>query len=260
MDNFTGRIAQLNADVRLKLALNSWREWGLPLTGRPSVLAMVDGGRTNRNFRLAAPGMGEDLLLRINHPDPLRLGIDRTLEREILDLTAAADISRPCLYWDPANRYVVFPWLEARQWTAADLACRDQLARLWPLIERLRSIRTQHARRSYHAYLQHYWDQLKNVATVDSSLEKRWRGFKPLLEAFDAAPWHVSLVHHDLIPANILDTGPRLYLIDWEYAAPGHPDIDTWYLEPERIEEPFIAELMGWINTLWEHLVRAERQ
>ena len=244
--------------TELDRALALWREWGLPLTGRPKVLQEVHGGRTNRNFRLTAPGMGEDLLLRINHPDPFRLGIDRTLEREIVDLTAAAGISRPCLYWDPANRYVVFPWLEARPWTAADLACRDQLARLWPLIERLRSIRTQHARRSYHAYLQHYWDQLKNVATIDNSLEQRWRDFKPRLEAFDAAPWHARLVHHDLVPANILDTGQRLYLIDWEYAAPGHPDIDTWYLEPERIEELFIAELMEWINTLWEDLVRTK--
>ncbi len=249
-----------NLDGELIAALNAWPDWGLGLTGCPQLLGPVKGGRTNRSFRVKATGLNKDLLLRLSHPDPSSLGIDRTMEREIVALTASASISRPGLYWDPANRYVVFPWLEARSWTAADLACPDQRARLWPLIERLGNIKIQRARRSYLTYMQHYWDQLGSVGTIDAALEERWRRFKPLLKAFDEAPWRERLVHHDLVPANILDSGQRLYLIDWEYAAPGHPDIDTWYLDPQRVEEPFIGELMGWINTLWERLTQNQRQ
>ncbi|MDZ7790835.1 MAG: hypothetical protein U5L08_10165 [Xanthomonadales bacterium] len=46
----------------------------------------------------------------------------------------------------------------------------------------------------------------------------------------------------------------RLYLIDWEYAAPRHPDIDFWTIDPDAVSEPFVAELMEWINDLWERL------
>jgi thiamine kinase-like enzyme len=253
-------VATLESGTALGRALALWAGWDLPLTGQPEILQEIKGGRTNRNFRLAAPGLGGDLLLRINHPDPVRLGIDRTLEREILRLTSAAGISRPALYWDPDHRYVVFPWVEARSWTPEDLACPKQRARLWPLIRRLRDIVAPRRRRSYLAYLQHYWDQLEKLGPIDRGLEERWRYFRPRLQAFDEAPWQEKLVHHDLVPANILDTGQRLYLIDWEYAAPGHPDIDTWYLEPERIEEPFILELIGWINTLWERLTQDNGQ
>jgi thiamine kinase-like enzyme len=248
------------AETELTTVIESWPEWDLPLTGRPKILDAIEGGRTNRNFRLAAPGLDHDLLLRVNHPDPVRLGINRALEREIIHLTAAAGISRSCLYWDPGNRFVLFAWLDARPWTPADLASSVQRSRLWPLIERLGEIKLDRARRNYHAYLHHYWTQLERTGATDGELDSRWRHFEPHLKAFDRSPWPARLVHHDLIPANILDTGQRLYLIDWEYAAPGHPDIDAWSIEPDLIHEPFVAELMGWINDLWERLIRAKAQ
>ncbi|MFW5815321.1 MAG: phosphotransferase [Wenzhouxiangella sp.] len=254
----TGRRPDHAPDLQLTAALDAWSEWGLGLSGRPTVVAALEGGRTNRSFRLAAPEL--DLVLRLNHPDPVSLGIDRALEREILGKTAAAGISRPFLHWDPDDRYAVFPWLEARSWTDADLASPIQRARLWPLLERLGEIELQRPRRSYRAYLLHYWRQLERAGLIDPALDSRWRQFQPRLVAFDRAPWQARLVHHDLVAANILERKDRLCLIDWEYAAPGHPDIDIWTIDPGAVAEPFIAEMMGWINGLWERLTRAQAQ
>ncbi len=247
-------------DSRLTAALDAWRQWDLGLTGRPEVVAAVAGGRTNRSFRLAAPGLDGHLLLRLNHPDPASLGIDRALEREILGKTAAVGISRPFLHWDPDDRFVVFAWLAARTWTDADLASPIQRARLWPLLEHLGEIELDRPRRHYQAYLNHYWRQLERFGAIEPELDKRWRQFQPRLAAFDRASWPARLVHHDLVPANILDCKDRLYLIDWEYAAPGHPDIDAWSIDPGSVREPFIPEMMGWINDLWERLTRAQDQ
>ncbi|MDT8408875.1 MAG: phosphotransferase [Wenzhouxiangellaceae bacterium] len=243
-------------EARLEQVLDGWREWGLPLGRRPRLVAPVPGGRTNRNFRLDAPGMEHDLLLRLNHPDPERLGIDRGLEHEILSLTAREGIGRRCCHWDPAARFALFPWLEARSWTLADMARPEQRVRLWPLLERLGQIRLQRPRRCYHAYLLHYWRQLEQAGRVEPDWVAAWQAFEPRLRSFAAADWPARLVHHDLIPENILDTGQRLYLIDWEYAAPGHPDIDAWSVDPGAAGEPFVAEMMGWINDLWERLAK----
>jgi len=240
---------------RLDQALAGWRAWGLDLSGRPEPIAVVPGGLTNLNFRLQTPGLEADLLLRLNHPDPARLGIDRGLEHEIVAATARAGIGRPALHWDPGHRFVVFEHLDARHWTAADFARRDQLARLWPLLEALAEVSIDRPRRCYADYLGHYWRLLEAGGGADAALRERWQAFAPEVEAFDRSGWSAALVHHDLIPANVLDTGKRLVLIDWEYAAPGHLDIDRWSIDPQRAGEPFVAELMAWINDLWARLL-----
>ncbi len=54
----------------------------------------------------------------------------------------------------------------------------------------------------------------------------------PRLEAIAAeletaqAPMPIVFGHHDLLPANWIDDGERLWLIDWEYAAFGSPMFD----------------------------------
>ena len=40
------------------------------------------------------------------------------------------------------------------------------------------------------------------------------------------APFRPVLCHNDLLPANLIDDGARLWLVDWEYAGAGHPLFD----------------------------------
>jgi thiamine kinase-like enzyme len=237
--------------------LHDWRDWPLALTGRPQVAAVVPGGRTNTSLRLVARGLEHDLLLRVHHPQSARLGIDREREREIVSATAGAGIGRPYLHWDRAHRFAIFPWLDGRAWTADDFADAGQRNRLWPLLERLRAMPLAQPRRRYTDYLDAYWNRLDPADRAAKTLRLAWQDFRPRLRDFDDAPWPACLVHHDLVPANVLECGGRPVLIDWEYAAPGHPDIDRYRLDPGLVGEPFVAELMNWIDRLWERLVRA---
>lgn len=250
----TDQPIRIENEAAIQSMLDAWQDWGLDLAGRPQLAGRVEGGRTNRNYRLEAPGIDEDLILRVNHPDPQRLGIDREREEAILTVTAKAGISRPVRYWDPGQRFVIFPYLPGRTWTDRDLEDDAQRARIWPLLERLHAIETAWPRRRYHDYVMAYWRALQRSGRLDAALESAWQAFEPELKAFDTSSWSARLVHHDLIPANILETEDRLYFIDWEYAAPGHPDIDRWTIDPDAAAEPFVAELMGWINALWERL------
>ncbi len=240
----------------LERALDTWQDWALPLSERPRVLGPIPGGRTNRSYRLRAPELADDLLLRLNNPFGIRLGIRRDEEALILEALATAGLTRGACYWDPAQRFTLFRHIDARTWSHRDLKDPLQQRRLKACLGAVREIVPSTPRRSYTAYLTHYWQQLVGTEQVDPDLERRWQRFLPELEAFDRSGWTPVLTHHDLIPDNILDTGQHLYLIDWEYAAVGHPDIDAWCLDPSAVQEPFIHELARWTNDLWERVVR----
>ena len=40
------------------------------------------------------------------------------------------------------------------------------------------------------------------------------------------APYVPTLCHNDMLPANVLDDGRRVWIVDWEYAGMGHPLFD----------------------------------
>ena len=238
--------------TRLERALSRWQDWPLALSHRPKIKEPPLTGRTNRSLRLEASGLEYDLVLRLHHPKSARLGIDRQQEKIAIQAAAEAGIARPALYWDDELDYSLLPYIEARTWTPGDFTNPDQRRRLWPVLDRLAQIKLPLPKRSYTDYLNHYWAVLELHNAVDANLRNRWAEFQDKVAEFDAADWPVGLVHHDLIPANVLDTGQQLILIDWEYAAMSHADIDLWSLDPASVKEPFIGHLMGWINRLWE--------
>lgn len=242
--------------ISLEAALATWREWELPITDTPHVLGPIEGGRTNRSFRLRAPGLGDDLLIRLNNPQSPRLGINREQEAVILDTVAAAGLTRGACYWSPRRDFTVFRHIEARTWGTDDFRDARQRRRLMECLGVAQVLAPGTPRRSYTAYLDHYWQQLEDAGAIDMALARRWWRFRDTLVAFDRTDWPAVLTHHDLIPENVLETADRLYLIDWEYAAVGHPDIDRWCLDPALVREPFIHELARWTNELWERIVR----
>lgn len=241
----------------LHQALSTWRAWGLPLSVQPSVEGLIPGGRTNRNYHLRTYGEGTDLVLRLNTRFAPRLGIRRTDEKVILQAVAEQGLAIAPLYWDPESRFTIFPYSEARTWSAVDFSDPRRRRQVWDLVEAAREIKPPTSVRRYSDYLMHYWQQLELADAIDSTLRHNWQVFYPELFAFDEQrDWAPKLTHHDLIPENILETEDRLYLIDWEYAALGHPEIDSWCLDPKSVRDPFLDLLARWTNDLWERLLQ----
>src|SRR5262249_19105478 len=74
------------------------------------------------------------------------------------------------------------------------------------------------------------------------------------------APFRPVLCHNDMLPANLIDDGNRLWLLDWEYSGAGHPLFDLAHVSaanslsmeqqsallsayPCRLPTPALAEL-----------------
>ncbi|WP_049722930.1 choline/ethanolamine kinase family protein [Gilvimarinus polysaccharolyticus] len=245
--------------AELQPILDNWREWPLAISAPPKIIGPILGGRTNRSIQIELPGIPEPIILRLNNRHSNALGIDRGAEAKILMCAANAGIAPAPLYQDPAQRFSLLPYLQARVWSHAELAQPQQRQRLFALLQQVRELKPATVTRSYHAYLSHYWQQLHTAKITDHTLTQLWAEFEPRLRQFDQQPWPRQLTHHDLIPENILDTGEHLYLIDWEYAALGHPEIDLWSIDPSLVQEPFIAELAHWTNLLWERVLTLPR-
>ena len=175
------------------------------------------GGLTNRNYLLR--GSLGTFVLRLNHQQPEALDLHRDYERAIHQAAADAGISPRVRvisadghYW--LRDYIPGESLDISALDADDLSMMaDTLKTCHQLI--IAGVPPMNVAAKAQHYLKHcpeaeqaaLTQQIKEVTGVSLS-----------------AP---TLCHMDPLPANwIRDTAGKLWLIDWEYAASGHPLLD----------------------------------
>ena len=147
--------------------------------------------------------------------------VDR--QREAMTARAAhvAGFGPAVEYAGPGVSVVAF--IPSRTWAAADLrAAPDRVGRL---------LKQFHTRMAHHVsgagFI--FWpfhvirDYAHTIAAGHSPFINRMSGFLDLSDKLEAAqiPLPIIFGHHDLLPANFLDDGARLWLIDYEYAGFG---------------------------------------
>ena len=217
----------------LQQTLANWQQWKPTrsvISAQPVVLRELTGGRTNRSFLV---GSGEvKAVVRINAPNSVSLGIDRQRERLILERLAPTDAVPKVLFY--ADNVLVTTFHEGRLWTDEDSRSGRQIALLNRLLLRIQAVEvSQLPRRNYVAYCQAYIDQLDS-AFATKGLQQT---ILTAAAAIDAADWRGVICHHDLVAENILVTEGGLIVLDWEYAAVGHPALDA--LRFHRTDRPF---------------------
>lgn len=247
-------------NTHLVRALATWREWPVALSDVPSIVCELTTGRTNRNYVLQCGR--EQYRLRLNATNADALGINRESERTILDALKPLACTPPILYFNRQSGFALLPYLEGRVWTAADMRDGRQVERLLELLARIQSQQVRVPVRDYYQYLENYLQQLKRAGypltlAEGAALEKfrsEWQRALP--------SWEPTLSHHDLIPDNILETDAGLVILDWEYAALGHPQIDQrsvelvaagWSASDQRLRDgDLVDQLIFWLTVLWE--------
>jgi thiamine kinase-like enzyme len=147
--------------------------------------------------------------------------VDRTREVAAARAAHAAGFG-PAVTW-AGEGVSVMAWVEGRTWTAADMAAApDRIGRL------LRRFHDEMpARVGGTAVL--FWpfhvirDYARTLAAGGSLFAADLGPRLALAARLEAAqvPLPIVFGHHDLLPANVLDDGARLWLIDYEYAAFG---------------------------------------
>lgn len=204
---------------------NFKRVEALPIWSGPVTFTPLGGGITNVNV-LADDGV---------HRYAVRLGDDIPIHHVMRfnELAAsraahAAGISPAVIHYQPG--ILVLDYVDGRTLEADDIADVAMLERILPLIVRCHRDIPGHLRGP--ALIFWVFHVVRDYA---ATLESGNSGYGPLLpdllaaaEQLEATVSPVDLVfgHNDLLAANFLDDGDRLWLIDWDYAGFNSPLFD----------------------------------
>ncbi len=185
----------------------------------------LDGGITNRNFLVQ--DAARKAVVRIGADIPVHQ-IMRFNELAASKAAYAAGISPAVVHHQPG--ILVLDFIEARTLTAADFAQDSMLDQATALIARTHRDIPQHLRgpvltfwvfhviRDYAATLRQ--GQSRHIPKLADLLAQA-----AILEAA-IGPIDLVFGHNDLLPANFLHDGTRLWLIDWDYAGFNSPLFD----------------------------------
>lgn len=194
--------------------------WTGPVDPEP-----LTGGITNLNFRVE--DAGRSFVVRLGEDIPVH-GVMRFNELAISRAANAAGISPGVHFHAPGA--LVLDFIPSRALTEEEVRAPEMLPRVLDLLARVHSDVAPHLRgpvltfwvfhviRDYAATLRA--DGSPHAAALPGLLTQAER-----LEAA-VGPVDIVLGHNDLLAANILDDGTRLWLIDWEYGGFNSPLFD----------------------------------
>ena len=186
------------------------------LGGEPRTVVPLEGGLTNFNFKVETPQC--TAVVRLSSSDGDLLAIDRMAEEANSRRAAESGAAPPVLAYLPSRHALVVEWIEGRTLAADDLRDSAMLARVAAVCRQL------HAGPRFVGDFDMFAIQRRYLALV------RERGFRLPERYLDFAPQAAQVedalavrreptvpCNNDLLAANFIDDGERLWVIDYEY-------------------------------------------
>ncbi len=201
------------------------RAAGLPCWSGRVEPAPISGGITNVNF--AVQDGPARFFVRIGEDIPIH-GILRVNELAAARAAEAAGVSPGVVYAEPGA--IVTRFIEGRTWQPEDVRNPANLDRVLALIRRCHYDMPNHLRGPVLMFW--VFHVVRDYAATLRDGKSRCVGLLPDLLAraarLEAAvgPIEVVFGHNDLLAANFIDDGARLWLVDWDYAGFNSPLFD----------------------------------
>jgi thiamine kinase-like enzyme len=186
-------------------------------------LEQLPGGLTNRNYRVHTRA-GQDYVARFSGAKSDFLAIDRDAEAYNSRVAAGIGVGPEVVEYAPERHMLVVGWLEARTLDDAALDDEQMLARVAETCRHLHAgprflgdFDMFDVQRGYldivreHGFRlpDDYFDFTAQVRVLD--------------EVLHASATGTVACHNDLLAANIMDDGRRIWFIDFEYSGNNDP-------------------------------------
>ena len=185
----------------------------------------LHGGITNVNF-VVADGDGK-FVVRVGGDIPLHQ-VMRFNELAASRAAHAAGISPEVVHWEPGA--LVLRFIEGKTFAAGDVRRPENLPRIVELVRRVHTELPEHLRGP--ALVFWVFHVLRDyAATLRDGGSRMVPELPRLMEVADRLEGEVGPVdlvygHNDLLAANLIDDGERLWLVDWDYGGFNSPLFD----------------------------------
>jgi thiamine kinase-like enzyme len=192
------------------------------LVGEPLTVAPLEGGLTNFNFKVTTADRA--VVVRLSSSDGDLLAIDRDAEHSNSLRAAASGAAPAVVAYLPEHRALVVEWVEGRTLTATDMQDTDMLVRVAEVCRLL------HAGERFHGDFDMFAIQRRYLGIVQDRGFRLPARYLDLMAQVDRIADALAVrreptvpCNNDLLAANFIDDGRRLWLIDYEYGGNNDP-------------------------------------
>ena len=197
----------------------------LPIWQGEIEVAPLDGGLTNLNF--VVNDAGRRYVARLGQ-DIAEHHVMRFNELAASRAAHAAGLSPAVVF--AGDGITVIDFIEAHTYAEADIRAPGALERIIPLLKTCHYEVPKHLRGPalifwvFHV-IRDYAATLRDADSAHVAILPELLSISETLEAA-AGPFDIVFGHNDLLAANIMEDGDRLWLIDWDYAGFNTPLFD----------------------------------
>jgi thiamine kinase-like enzyme len=192
------------------------------LSGTPRTIAALEGGLTNFNFKVSTPE--QTAVVRLSSSDGDLLAIDRDAEHANSLRAAESGAAPAVLAYRPDHQALVVAWLNGTTLTAQDLHDERNVVRAAAVCRQL------HSGPRFVGDFDMFEVQRRYLAIVRDRGYRLPPGYLELLPEVDRIAESLAVrtektlpCNNDLLAANFIDDGKRLWVIDYEYAGNNDP-------------------------------------
>jgi thiamine kinase-like enzyme len=197
------------------------------LAGHELSISPLSGGITNRNYLVAAAGLGQRLVVRMAGNDTHLLGISRDVEHAATVAAAGVGVGPEVLAFIRPEGYLVTRFIEGQPLHQAAVHSPETIVRVADSLRRVHGGPAIPGLFVPFRLVELYRALAGDRGVrVPAEYELAHATARRIELALFGRPAMLRPCHNDLLNANFIDDGVRIRIVDWEYAGMGDPFFD----------------------------------